>query len=342
MSRTLRMVFVMAGLCSATAAGAGGFNSNIERLPARFGGMDLAGVTRAAQSIAVLQKGEFETTADFGTRKERQRAKAFFGQMTLDDIFAFSLDPNSPKSNGEVTYDADAGVFLVKLGRRTFPGAGYLCPVENVSYPGSYIATNAFGTRVSVTRRKVNAVCIGRLAQEVLTVRVEPELARSMKKNLRVLLIGSLEDPVVSSEKDTTTPTITLPIEENAFATILHMRRPEIWVYDWSTGRILTRLPPPGEMAWNPSQNSALHKAIHDDDRAQIKRIIEDSPFLLNERNRFGATALHLAVWKNDRETVEALLAAGADKLIKDNDGQTPLDDARYKKFIEIVKILEK
>lgn len=59
----------------------------------------------------------------------------------------------------------------------------------------------------------------------------------------------------------------------------------------------------------------------------------------------FGATPLHLAVGpvvtEASLETVRALLSAGADRNIADQDGRTPMDKARDGGHPELLKILE-
>ena len=50
---------------------------------------------------------------------------------------------------------------------------------------------------------------------------------------------------------------------------------------------------------------------------------------LLNARNRYGFTALHLAARRGCEEFVSVLLSAGADPLIRDTYDRTALDEAR-------------
>ena len=44
----------------------------------------------------------------------------------------------------------------------------------------------------------------------------------------------------------------------------------------------------------------------------------------VNTQNQVGWTPLHLASWNGHVEVITALLAAGADKTLKDKDGRTP------------------
>ena len=65
----------------------------------------------------------------------------------------------------------------------------------------------------------------------------------------------------------------------------------------------------------------------------------------INKKNKFGNTALLLAVEKNNPDTVETLLSAGANPNIANNDGFTPLHQAILQekpseKTITIVQLL--
>ena len=53
-----------------------------------------------------------------------------------------------------------------------------------------------------------------------------------------------------------------------------------------------------------------------------------------------GWTALHCAALRGNIQVVEALLNAGADKAVKDEDGYTALDHAQSQNHPAIVKLL--
>ena len=53
-----------------------------------------------------------------------------------------------------------------------------------------------------------------------------------------------------------------------------------------------------------------------------------------------GRTALHRAAYNGKIQVVEALLNAGADKAVKDIDGETALDLAQRNNHPAIVKLL--
>ena len=54
----------------------------------------------------------------------------------------------------------------------------------------------------------------------------------------------------------------------------------------------------------------------------------------------YGQTALHEAARNGKIQVVEALLNAGADKALKDEDGKTALEEAQKEGHTAIVKLL--
>jgi ankyrin repeat protein/catechol 2,3-dioxygenase-like lactoylglutathione lyase family enzyme len=74
-----------------------------------------------------------------------------------------------------------------------------------------------------------------------------------------------------------------------------------------------------------------------------VRSLIEADPLLLAARmSRFEhrRTPLHFAVWKNKPEMVELLLQLGAKPAIKDDRGNTPLNDASSRTDKRIVDLL--
>ena len=56
-----------------------------------------------------------------------------------------------------------------------------------------------------------------------------------------------------------------------------------------------------------------------------VVQLLARNPRSLNSRNSCGATALHWAVWKDERSIVQLLIRAGADIKAKNEGGDTPL-----------------
>lgn len=68
-----------------------------------------------------------------------------------------------------------------------------------------------------------------------------------------------------------------------------------------------------------------------------IKQIISNP---LNEKGRYGRTALHDAVVESDQEKVIDLLKRGADPGLKDNNGHTPLMMAKFSGDLPMARFL--
>ena len=62
-----------------------------------------------------------------------------------------------------------------------------------------------------------------------------------------------------------------------------------------------------------------------------VVQSLAKDPSSLNSRNSCGATALHWAVWKNERSIVQLLIRARADMNARNEDGDTPLHIAAFR-----------
>ncbi|EAX92377.1 ankyrin repeat protein, putative [Trichomonas vaginalis G3] len=60
----------------------------------------------------------------------------------------------------------------------------------------------------------------------------------------------------------------------------------------------------------------------------------------INEKDKYGNTALHIAAWNNSKETTEVLISHGANVNEKGQNGKTPLHNASYKNSKEIAELL--
>ncbi|GAA5966562.1 hypothetical protein JCM8115_006869 [Rhodotorula mucilaginosa] len=88
---------------------------------------------------------------------------------------------------------------------------------------------------------------------------------------------------------------------------------------------------------------SKLHELAIAGDSRQLEEFLaspEGKGTDLNARDSYGYTALHLATDRGHAPAVQALLAAGADRSIPDEDGHSALDLARLAEHEEIVALL--
>jgi ankyrin repeat protein len=94
----------------------------------------------------------------------------------------------------------------------------------------------------------------------------------------------------------------------------------------------------PGEI--RDTGNSKLHEAAWRSDVAQIKAIIAEIPDSVHTPNRQGEMPLHQAAKFGNRETIETLIAAGAQVNARSRQGDTPLHLAAWASNDEGMKAL--
>jgi hypothetical protein len=309
---------------------------------------------QALSRIQSIKKEEFETSAQFEDRRSALATRAVPGRLSIEDTIAISVKPTENDFNLSLEYDADSS--LLKLEFRESPS------LKNCSVPlretsrrtGAYIGQNAFGATTKVTEHEVMKYCVSGISDSRIEFSIANEKARRIKSNLRILLIGRLTPPYISESSNYASATISNPADVVFRAKNLHMKIEQIFVYDWASGEIIYRsdnkeisdLSDANSHAAHETGgidsngNNIIHQAIWLDRFATAERYIKEGRADLNGRNKFGATPLHIAVWKRQITLVKALLAAGADKSIKDNEGKTPLDDAKDKSLIEISALL--
>lgn len=103
------------------------------------------------------------------------------------------------------------------------------------------------------------------------------------------------------------------------------------------------RAPPPGKPEQPALAGSGeLFEAVKRGELAKVQRLVSNYPALMGERDKaFGATALHWAVLMGQRAVVEYLLSQGADRNLKNRDGETPLEVARRARKTDLIPLLE-
>ncbi|GAA5934168.1 hypothetical protein JCM1841_004656 [Sporobolomyces salmonicolor] len=88
---------------------------------------------------------------------------------------------------------------------------------------------------------------------------------------------------------------------------------------------------------------SKLHEFALEGDASALSAFLssaEGKSCHVDERDSYGFAPLHLATDRGHAEVVKVLLAAGADKSLKDDDGNTALDLARLAEQDELVAVL--
>ncbi len=82
-----------------------------------------------------------------------------------------------------------------------------------------------------------------------------------------------------------------------------------------------------------------IEDAIYHDDMERFKELV-NSLESINAQDKYGWSALHLAIRRGRIKMVEWLLESGANINIQDNSGWTPLMEAVMDDFAEIAKLL--
>ncbi len=87
---------------------------------------------------------------------------------------------------------------------------------------------------------------------------------------------------------------------------------------------------------------SALIDAVRAGNLDRVRELIGSNPALVRAAdNQFGATALHWAALRSEIQIVRFLLAQGADRQARNNDGETALQVAERAGKTEVVKVLK-
>lgn len=87
--------------------------------------------------------------------------------------------------------------------------------------------------------------------------------------------------------------------------------------------------------------STLLHTAAYNDHSDVIQELIGRGA-MVNQKNVVGETPLYSGVLRGGKESIEALLKAGADPGLPDNNGLTPLKLATDRKFTDVADLLRK
>ena len=93
-------------------------------------------------------------------------------------------------------------------------------------------------------------------------------------------------------------------------------------------------------LAGGSYSGTALHVAVLCSNYPLILLFLENPALDLNKLNKYGDTALHIAIWSRNLEAVKLLHAAGADLEITDRPGRTALLLALQYWRVEIMEFL--
>lgn len=228
---------------------------NVEKLPINYAGHSLPSLVGAIKSRqSLFNKSQYETTEQYNERYNRLKAQPLIGSLTLDTPFAFSLD------SSEATYDADRQLLFVKfksyedgllvdeLNVDISPNyfAQWLWSFSEVNQ-GAFTARNAFGVRWRARAYKqTQAVLLapakeGRAHYAFDVEDVTVVVAKKYKQSLKLLFIGKAANPYIAASSDVDNASLDNPHQVETFTYGLYFHPSEYWLYDYTTGDILSK-----------------------------------------------------------------------------------------------------
>lgn len=250
------------------------FNIQVDKLAPGFTGHDIKAIFNdlvAKKDRAV--KGEFETTAEFEARLQREAQVPILGKLERDGYFAFVIK----NSSGETFYDADSQVMTIAIALQSGDESIYKqsnkkaltsqVELKREQYEGS----NAYGAKATVTRhlgvdydvafsnysqfgvsKYIDSGTRSRghtedyFAKDVFMVRIPMDvaLAKEVKSRLQILAVVKLLDPYTYEGSFYDKPTISRPDEYFIQYHFLNTELLEVWIFDESTGRIFSKQKP--------------------------------------------------------------------------------------------------
>jgi hypothetical protein len=333
------------------------FKAGTVNLPKDFLGTDPVGLIRALLKSPEPTKGEFETTDEFSDRRDKWLARPVLGTLTPTSLIALTFRPGDlPFRQASFEYNADTSIMTLAVQPSTCGDPETLAVRSQSRDVGSYVGQNAFGVRKLIKKTGVTEFCIGGVSQFQYAFPVPRDRAPTEKRVAKFVLIGKLKSPYANTAEEHTAPKIDSPYDIRWVEHILTFDVKDVWIISGATGEILYRsaggatLEPEADdnqaddallSQVDGNGNNRLHLAIWDGRTKKVLAIIDKQVLDLNASNKFGSTALHLAVVKENLPVVQALIRAGASCDSRDSDGATPLMYATKSGNNDIIQALK-
>lgn len=236
------------------------FDINTEKLPPNFTGTDIVKLYNTLLVKVPLKKDEFETADDYEKK---------IMAIVKDDVYTFKLDPDI-WTYGLKVHPYDAESQDLKIDINTFSLNEYMSTasiiVKNVAGTvKSNIGSNAFGVKVLVkkyTGKQYGIALtnendfgtsefppgyIGRYSghrKMSFTFAIPPDKARTLKNNIRVLLLCKLRpdrNELIFKDAYIVEPTIDEPQKLVYDRKYINVEMLSVWVYEVNTGTILLK-----------------------------------------------------------------------------------------------------
>jgi len=249
----------------------------VGRIDPAYAGLNIVEVVRAIEAKTALKKGEFESTADYNSRRAAALSGNLMGKLALDDPFVFvvpvkrigqSLDGINYK------YDADSNKASLYVLPRLSSLNGIGAPDYNtnrrlsngldrfeidirIDAKSRYQASNAYGATVSVEKTDSTRFGIAtkpisflNIKREIVYTKPLPVIELAMENSrasvempaLKALVILKLSDPYVLYDFLSTKPTRDDPTERTSQGKYLTGNVLTIVFYSGVTGEVFARI----------------------------------------------------------------------------------------------------
>ncbi len=238
------------------------------RIDPGYMGIPIGRVVDAIEKmITVVKKGEFESTADYNTRKAAALTGKFLGDSSVDDTFAFVFPASNNVSRTGFGYNFNADTSEVRLFALPTPGFNNRHPSERLDRfdldfkivsESTYVGSNAYGAQVTVeeTRSTTLGIAVNRIPflsfkreeyylNPIPAVQFNLENARAAKElaALKALVVMKIADPYVIYGSSYSRPTRDFPYADRNEKKHLTGNVLGIVFYSGVTGEIFARLP---------------------------------------------------------------------------------------------------
>jgi hypothetical protein len=231
------------------------------KLPTDFVGHDITAVVEAINnSPALKEKSEFESSPAFQARRSGFTDQPLFGDVRPAGLLAFVIEGSifAP----DFKYDADAQAMGVTLTGHTIR---FIMDKDKPTLDGvlvrhitkdrdSYIGGNAFGASVKVDRTYSEEFGVvfepanwlfhhsNQYSREFsYLVAMEPEKAKAIKSDLKLLLLCRLTEPWLRHSAHGHDPTVGEPYETIVGENYLQVSPMQLWVINSRAGEVVRK-----------------------------------------------------------------------------------------------------
>lgn len=216
------------------------FDLNLSRIPVGFRGHNPIELYNNIKKKSIaINKGEFETTAQYEEKIEAESKKPIIGNLYEYSLFTF-------QSNNifDLTYDADNQEM-----------EAYITNIKEIELrnrilrKGTYNGTNAFGVSKEIDFEESISHCLSIINCNKFTnlkavFKISAEKAKQIKekKLLSVIYIGKLSKPYIQNNYYTNTPTLKDPYDDKKRINYINFELNEIWIYNKISGEIYAKI----------------------------------------------------------------------------------------------------